>query len=142
MLASGSVGAGRYLGAGLGGEAPDAVPEPGDRGCEGREVVGLEPDQNAGEEVVAEQVQLLEEVATEIGQRNDDDPSVVGDPDPLDEPALRHPIDEAGRIREADVEELGKAAHRQAAVSLEERHGMEVAHADPESAEPLTAEAL
>ena len=85
---------------------------------------------------------VLEHLASGVGDPDEDDPAIARDADPFDEPALLDAIDEAGRGRERDVEHVGEAAHRQLAVALEQVHDVELGHADAEADEPLAADAL
>ena len=67
-----------------------------------------------------ERVDLVEHAARPARRDPDqDDPAVVRDADALDEPALLHPVDEPGGVRERHVQQVRQPAHRHLAVALE-----------------------
>jgi hypothetical protein len=76
-----------------------------------------------------------------IADANEHDAPIVRMSYPLDEAALFHAVDETGRVRIRDVEELRDPAHRQIAVALEHRHHVEMAHRHPVPDEALTGDA-
>ncbi len=65
-----------------------------------------------------------------VGHAGQHDPAVLGVADALDEAPLLHPVEEPGGVRGADAEPVGKAAHRQGAVFLQNPEDLEVAQAD------------
>ena len=65
-----------------------------------------------------------------VGRVDEDDPPVRRVVAALDEAALLHPVDDAGRAGDRDVERLGEPAHRQRALGLEDRQDVEVDEAE------------
>jgi hypothetical protein len=74
---------------------------------------------------------LIERLGAAGRDADEDDASVVRDPDTFDETLLLHSIDDAGGIAERHVEQFGHPAHRQVAVMLEKPHDVHVGHAHP-----------
>jgi hypothetical protein len=109
----------------------DGAPKVTDRAPDPAELVRGQATQNRAHPVLLERFDLIADPCALLGWPNDDDPSVVRDPDPLDEAALLHPIDETGGIADGDIEQLGEAAHRELTVMLEDPQNVEVRHADP-----------
>jgi hypothetical protein len=104
-----------------------------------RLLVGREPGEDGPHPVLLERLDLVADPNSVGGGTDDDDPAVVGDPDPFDEASLGHPIDETGRVAERYVEQVGEAAHRELTVVLEDPQNVEVRHADPGFHHPARA---
>ena len=81
--------------------------------------------------VLLERLDLVA-LTSALGRRPDDhNAAVIGNPEPLDEAALLHPVDQAGRVADGHVQQVGEVAHRELAVMLEHPQNVEVRHADP-----------
>jgi len=89
--------------------------------------------------VLLDGLDLLEGPQSAGREVDEDDPPVVGHPDPLDEPALLHAIDDARGVAERHVKEFGNVAHREVTVMLEEPHDVHMGHAHPGLHEPAGA---
>lgn len=118
------------------------VPEPGDGCGDGSHGLGFQLGEDPSQEIVPEEVHLAQDPPAVVGELHEDHPAVAGDPAPPDEAAFCHTVDETGHVRQADVEELGEVGHRKATVAFEEGHGVEVAHAHTEPAQPFAPQAL
>ena len=66
----------------------------------------------------------------ELRRLDEDDPPIVRRPHPFDQAVLGHSVDDPGRVRQGDVEELGDPAHRHRAVLLELPEDVNLGHAD------------
>ena len=119
--------AGEYVRAELGGDRGADVVQ---RSCHAGQLPLVEVAQDGLEAVLLDGLGLLESLHAFLGDADEDDPTVVGHADPLDETPLLHPIHDAGRIAERDVEQLRHPAHRQVAVMLEQPHDVHMGHAD------------
>jgi hypothetical protein len=116
--------------------------EIGHGGSHGRKLRFVELVEDAPDDPLAQDLDVIEHLASGDGDPNEHDPAVARDADAFHEPSLLDAIDEAGRGRQRDVEHLGQAAHRELAVTLEHVHHMELRHADAEPDEPFAADTL
>jgi len=105
------------------------------------ELSGVEPAHDAHDEVVAQDFDVGQDLATAIADPDEDDTAIVRMPDPLDEAVLLHPIDQPGGVRIRHAEELGDTAHRKLAVAVQHRHHVEVSHRYAMPDESLAAHA-
>ncbi len=121
----------------LGDDRPDIVQ------CESEplEPRGVEPAEDANHEVVTQDLDVRQDLATAVADPDQDHAAILRMSDALDEAVLLHPIDEPSRIRVRHAEKLGDPAHRQLAVAIEHRHQVEMAHRDAVPDEPLAAHA-
>jgi hypothetical protein len=102
---------------------------------------GVEPAEDPDDKIVAEDLDVAQDLAAAVADPNEDDAPVLGMANALDEAVLLHPVDEAGGVRIGDAEELGDPAHGQLAVAIEHRHEVEMTHRHAVSNEPLAAHA-
>ena len=122
--------------------ARDGSPEVVERRHQPVELRLVELIEDPAERVALEHLDVGKDRSARRRQRDADHPAVLVVAAPLDEPALRHPVDEARRVRERDVERLGDPAHCHRAVPLEHREDVQVRHAHAPPEEALAAQAL
>ena len=112
-------------------------------GCgHGGELRFVELVEDAPDDPLAQDLDVIEHLASGDGDSNQHDPAVARDADAFHEPTFLDAIDKAGRGRQRDVEHLGQAAHRELTMTLEHVHHMELRHADAEPHEPFAADTL
>ena len=127
----------RFLGRDFGDHRTDVLKRP----REPLEACQVEPAQDAEDDVVADDLDVGEDLATPVADPDQDHPAILRMPDALDEPMLLHPVDEARGVRVRDAQELGDAAHGQLAVAVEHGHEVQVRHRDAVAEEPFAADA-
>jgi F420-dependent oxidoreductase-like protein len=99
----------------------------------------VEPAQDAHDEVVAQDLDVGQDLAAAVADADQHDAAIIGIPAAFHEPVLLHAIDESGRVRVRNAEELGDPAHGQLAVAVEHRHEVKVGHGHAPPDEPLAA---
>src|SRR3954453_12296454 len=132
------VGSGRRVR--MGGEERDA--QGGHRCRDPFELGRIDLVEDLAHDLRSRCLDVLERLATDGRDTDEDDPAILGNPDALDETALFDPIDEPGRGRVEHVEHLREAAHRDLAVALEQVHDVQLGHADAETNKALAADTL
>jgi hypothetical protein len=105
-------------------------PEVGDRTEDPLESRRREAAQDRPEAILLDRLDLVADPGTLLGRSDEDDATIVRNPNAVDEAALGHPIHETGRVAQRHVEQLGEATHRDVAVMLENPQNVEVGHAD------------
>src|SRR5436190_138907 len=101
-----------------------------DRAAHPSQLGAIEPAEDGPDLVVLQRLDLLADAVAAGRGADEHDPPVLRDADTLDESALLHPVDEAGRVAERDIQEIGEPAHRDVPVMLEKPQNVEVGHAD------------
>ena len=100
----------------------------------------VEPGEHSPHQVVTNDLDVGQNLPSALADPDEDHAAIVRVADTLDEPALLHPVDEAGGVRIGDVEQLRDAAHRQLPVAIQHRHQVEVAHRDALADQPFAGD--
>ncbi len=109
----------------LGNGRPEIVERKGDAS----ELHGIKVFEDLPQAILLDGLDRLERLDSRWCKADLHDAPIIRYPDPLDEAALLHPIDDAGGVAHGDVQEFGQVAHVQAAVVLEQPHDVHVGHA-------------
>ena len=114
----------------------------GDRRGETFELWLVKLGEDALDEVVAQQLLIADDLESGRGQPHDDDAAVFAVTNSLHESAFLEPVDEAGRVRVRDVQQLREAAHREIPVVVEQGQHVHMRHADALLHHPLRSDTL
>src|SRR5690349_13117620 len=106
------------------------------------ELRGADATQDRAEELIAQGIELIEHLRALGGDADLDDAPVLRDARALDISALLDTVDETGRVRQGDVEDVGEAAHRHLAGALKGVEDVQLRHADAEAEHPLARRTL
>jgi F420-dependent oxidoreductase-like protein len=109
--------------------------------CQPIQLAVVELGEDTPHEIVSHDLHVGQNLPPPFADADEHDTSVLRVADAFDETAFLHAVDEAGRVRVGDVEELGDPAHRQLAMAVEHRHEMEVTHRDSVPDEALARDA-
>ena len=106
------------------------------------QLVLVDPSEDPSEDVIAERLGVFEHRDPRGAHVDQDDPAILRDTSAGHESALLHPIHQAGRVRDGDIEDFGQAAHRHLAVTLQHVQDVQLGHADALTEEALATDAL
>src|ERR1700741_4706520 len=106
-LAAGSGGGGVVVAGGGAVLLGDGLAKVADRRVDALELRRLQAAENRPHPVLLQGLDLVTDPGPFLGRADDDDPAIRRDADPVDETALRHPVDETRGVAQGDVEQLG-----------------------------------